>query len=86
MWSESSEAEITSPILDPSSPESQGLPACCVYLLALFCFIPFRYYLGSEGKEQSPQTISDNGGWSGDMTGRQGFPHHEVSTGGPVMS
>ncbi|CAO1630748.1 unnamed protein product [Sympodiomycopsis kandeliae] len=61
-------------------PESLGLPASCVYLLVLVLFIPFRYYFTSTDSSNAYQTTSRDGGWVGDMSGRSGFPHHELAT------
>lgn len=79
--------DLLKPGIKDEVPESLGLPASCVYLLALFSFIPFRYYLGSLGSldngisshPTTPKTTKD-GGWVGDMSGRTGFPHHELAT------
>ena len=61
-----------------NSPETLGLPASCIYLLALFLFIPFRYYVGSNDIVGSSERTTNDGGWFGDLGGRSGFPHHEV--------
>jgi hypothetical protein len=58
-------------------PESLGLPTSLLYCMLMFCFIPFRYGRLSKKGEDSQTNL--DGGWSGDMTGRSGFPHHEVS-------
>lgn len=57
-------------------PESLGLPVSLLYCMLMFCFIPFRY--GGMSRDGETRSNSD-GGWSGDMAGSQGFPHHEVS-------
>ncbi|UZJ57303.1 hypothetical protein CBS101457_006623 [Exobasidium rhododendri] len=58
-------------------PESIGLPVSLLYCMLMFCFIPFRY--GGFRKNGEVRSNLD-GGWSGDMMGTSGFPHHELAT------
>lgn len=62
-------------------PESLGLPTSILYCMLMFCFIPFRYSYGFSRGREAEGLINIDGGWNGDMTGRAGFPHHEVSSG-----
>lgn len=59
-------------------PESLGLPTSILYCMLMFCFIPFRYGRLKSTVEATEMSNID-GGWNGDMMGRTGFPHHEVS-------
>jgi hypothetical protein len=56
-------------------PESAGLPAAATYVLLLFCFIPFKY---ARSDVHDLEARAD-GAWQGQIGGRSGFPHHEVS-------
>lgn len=60
----------------PIIPESLGLPTSILYCLLMFAYIPFRYGVRDTGEQRSHH----DGGWSGDMHGTLGFPHHEVCT------
>lgn len=73
-------------------PESAGLPTSILYLLLLCLFVPFRYGAAAgRGAHQAgkgddvweawelARSNAPDGGWSGAMKGRRGFPHHEVS-------
>jgi hypothetical protein len=59
-------------------PESLGLPTSILYCMLMFCFIPFRYG-GLKSTIEGTEMSNVDGGWNGDMMGRTGFPHHEVS-------
>jgi UDP-N-acetylglucosamine--dolichyl-phosphate N-acetylglucosaminephosphotransferase len=59
-------------------PESLGLPTSIVYCMLMCAYIPFRYGMRNTFTQQLASGNAD-GGWSGDMQGTSGFPHHEVS-------
>lgn len=59
-------------------PESLGLPTSIVYCMLMCAYIPFRYGMRNTFTQQLASGNAD-GGWSGDMHGTSGFPHHEVS-------